>query len=453
MVLKTGRYSFGPSYCVSLFLGATLKKGTKMIAFIVTICIWSLSLWSMENRTPASPTLFDISYKKMVKILGYPAFSYLARSWLKERTAQTDATNTDRPEPTPPQSPETSPRLATLLTGIHHSIPNDQQKMVCDDVLADDIRNLCIYSYIPELRKSPCVIVVFADEFDSKGTPIIITRILSRLVFFDIAKNAWIELPKDRPIADVTSVVHHKKHFLYGDWNGNVFLETGKAKIRIPRCLGPTINALALTDTMLAWGNSFGRVRVHTISNTQISRNFVIDEREKPMSPITALALQSNKLFSGAADSTVKIWDCRNAQIAQRIKIDAKNEYHATSLLPVEPSYIRVGCSNGALITYDCRMLSKPVHRANGSIYGSTRKGTEALITLAQKDDATLYSATPINYALWGPGFEYKTVLNNLTFNERMWLHGAMQPELLPQQHQIPKPVGVESPEQARTDL
>jgi hypothetical protein len=388
-------------------------EGSQMKKYMIAAFVYFLPIQSMQEPEVV-PKNEDglISYKKMVTTFGYPAAAYLINAWTRKKNA--------------PAAPNFCFTPYNILPELKPTI--DNYITTHDD---EYLFRLRAASYIPQLSSSPCPIKAFNDQFDKEGNPIIISWVLGKIMLFDMTQKQWGQLSGYINISGASCIACKKTSFLYGTYDGNVYLrgpDMGSISLSAYR---QQITAVALGRKYLAWGNEYGRMNVYSIGNQEghypyaNSASLILETVHPDLEPTTALAVFNNYIFAGHGDGILKIWSCREKAVIQEIATEEKDSGDVTSVLPGEP-YIRIGYGNGDFITYDRCMPSRFVHKAKGMLHD--HKPIVA-ITQNRKND-TLYTATNTKLIPWRPGFDCEEAYTQLTLAERLWVHYAFQDSL-----------------------
>jgi hypothetical protein len=399
---------------------------------MIGLCFCFFSAQCMEQQTAKKPDdMFTISRRSLIERLGYYATTYLLNQW-GHKTTEQQSHNTGAPDgekqPTlPDQQPTQSSDKNRLELDRIAALPAEIQTRIGDDVLDLDLEHLQTVSYTPIPKIKSGYVRAFADFFDDNGNPIIITLILGCVVFYDLTDHQWFETKNRVPCQSPSYIAYHNENFAYSQHDNRTFFVSNEDQKEIP-AFGDLITALALSDTMLACGNNRGNIRAYAIKNRSFHTGPPLISIEKHQNhSISSLALAPQTLCAGNTDGTIKLWDVRTMQLAQCITTHTKRKRDITSLLIQEPlpHYIRAGRKDGALITYDRRMLHKPVHHTNGGAHRH-EDITHPVIALAQ-NGSVLFSATYGSVVRWHPHFECEAVHKELSCGEKIWIHAALK--------------------------
>jgi hypothetical protein len=389
-----------------------------MKKYMIATFVYFLPIQSMQEPEVVPKNENDgctISYKKMVTTFGYPAASYLINAWTRKKNA--------------PAAPNSCFALYNILPELRPTLINHITKH--DD---DYLFRLRVASYIPRRSSDPCLVKTFTDRFDKQGNPIIIRYLLGNIMLFDMSKQQWGQLSGNINISGASCVACKETSFLYGTYDGNVYLrgpDMGSISLSAYR---QQITAVALGRKYLAWGNEYGRMNVYNIGSQEghypyaNSASLILETVHPDLEPTTALAVFNNYVFAGHGDGILKIWDCREKIIVQSIETEEKNSGNVSSILPGEP-YIRIGYGNGDVVTYDRCMPSRFVHKAKGVLHNN-----EPIIAITQNKEDDLFTATNTKLIKWCPGFDCEKAYTQLALAERLWVHYAFQ-NSLPEHH------------------
>jgi WD40 repeat protein len=356
-------------------------------------------------------TAYPISYKSLVTSIGYPAAHYLYTKWEEKKIIESENIKTSHVI-------NNNNTIFDIINRIKSTLPDIQ----------NNIGNLVVRPYIhivhdsiyklSEAKNIPCAFYGFADSFDKNNNPIIISEIDDTIVFYDTANENYFDIPVQLILPPPCSIVCNNDNFLCTRYGEFVYFFNKTCTVNMPMSTKTTV--VGLSDTMFALGTDSGQIlfnSIDSLANVAITCK-VIPARH--LSCVSALALHDHNICSGDTNGIVKLWDCRTCKRSRCISTHKKRMCGVTSLL-LDNQYIRVGCNNGVLLTYDQRQSFTPLYQIPGYIHNNND-----IISLAQ-NEGILYSATKNKILHWEPSFMVEKTLENLSFDEKMYIYMAMQ--------------------------